>query len=118
MQLRRLKVLISWFFLMVLASGMADFSLHALIHKHAQSHESNHSLCANDLEIQAGVSTILNSEQECLRCGQFLVHTAWAVANLVSVQTLNYSELPVVYSYCKLISNKLPSVFLRGPPEA
>ncbi len=118
MQLRKLKVHISWFFLMVLSLGLADFSLHALTHEHAQSHESYHSVCEHDSKIETGATTIFNAEQECLRCGQFLVHTAWAVADLVSVQLLDYFETLVVFSHYQLISNKLPSAFLRGPPEA
>lgn len=98
--------------------GMADFSLHALTHKHAQVHESDHAACTHDIEIQAEASTIFSAEQECLRCGQFVIHTAWAVADLGAAPLLETCESYPAFSYCLLISNKLATVSLRGPPEA
>ena len=118
MHLRKVKVLISWFFLMVLALGMADFSLHSLSHNHAEAHDSFHYDCERVSEVQFGASKIFNPEQECLRCGQFLVHASWAVADLVSVLSPDYKGVSVVNSHHQLISNKLISLFLRGPPRA
>ena len=103
---------------MVLALGMADFSLHSLSHKHADAHDSYHLEHEHAFKTPAGVTKIFQAEQECLRCGQFLAHTFWAVADLVHVYSLEYAQTAVLFFNSQLISNKLPSFFLRGPPKA
>ena len=118
MELRKLKVHISWFFLMIFALGMADFSLHSLSHKHTEDHDSYHSQCASVSIVPAESSKIFTAEQECLRCGQFLVHTTWAIADLVSVLSPEDRNVKLTQFHYHLISNKLPSFFLRGPPKA
>lgn len=117
MQLRKLKGIISWFFVALLTLGMADFSLHALSHKHAQSHQLEHADCTHGGEHQDGVQTIFSAEEDCLICGHFVIHTMAAVADLGTLPSHDLSATKVLFTDNQLISNKLPSFFLRGPPE-
>src|SRR5690606_26779252 len=97
MQLRKLKVIISWFFISLLALGMADFSLHALTHEHAQSHQLEHIDCDHVTGIQKGAKTISASEKECVICGHFVIHTVSVVADLEAVPLPGFSDIPVAF---------------------
>jgi len=116
MQLRKLKGILSWFFISLLAVGMADFSLHVLTHEHAQSHQLEHVDCDHVTGIQKGAKTISASEKECVICGHFVMHTVSAVTDLADVPETLFSAITVSFPTYQLISNKLPSAFLRGPP--
>jgi len=99
--------------------GMADFSLHSLAHSHhnvAQVHTSHGVDCQFTDESQDAFQ-INESTDECLRCGQFIIHNAFAVSDLFSVQTEQYTVFQNVILLTKLISIQVPSAFLRGPPR-